>query len=167
MVRQELFRTQCTRCWRHASTGCRPLKSGFSRRRPWWAGSSGSRLSGEDDLDDAVRALENRGLVLARQTSSLAGQVEFAFKHALLRDVAYASLPAALRARGHAHTGAWLEDLSGDRAGELIELIAYHYADAADTRDLDLAWPGGPVRKEWGRVKAFRSLIEAGGAPGH
>ena len=121
-------------------------------------------LAGEDDLDDALRALENRGLVLARQTSSLAGQVEFAFKHALLRDVAYASLPAALRARGHAHTGAWLEDLSGDRAGELIELIAYHYADAADTRDLDLAWPGGPVRKEWVRVKAFRSLIEAGGA---
>ena len=121
-------------------------------------------LAGEDDLDDALRALENRGLVLARQTSSLAGQVEFAFKHALLRDVAYASLPAALRARGHAHTAAWLEELSGDRAGELIELIAYHYADAADTGDLDLAWPGEPARKEWVRMKAFRSLIEAGGA---
>ncbi|HKA51503.1 MAG TPA: AAA family ATPase, partial [Candidatus Dormibacteraeota bacterium] len=52
-------------------------------------------LAGEDDLDDALRALESRGLVLARQTSGLAGQVEFAFKHALLRDVAYASLPAA------------------------------------------------------------------------
>lgn len=121
-------------------------------------------LAGEDDLDDALRALESRGLVLARQTSSLAGQVEFAFKHALLRDVAYASLPAALRTRGHAHTAAWLEELSGDRAGELIELIAYHYADAAGTGELDLALPGEPQRKEWVRVKAFRSLIEAGEA---
>lgn len=121
-------------------------------------------LAAEDDLDDALRALESRGLVLARQTSSLAGQVEFAFKHALLRDVAYASRPAALRARGHAHTAAWLEELSGDRAGELIELIAYHYADAADTGDVDLAWAGEPERKEWVRAKAFRSLIEAGGA---
>jgi DNA-binding SARP family transcriptional activator len=121
-------------------------------------------LTGEDDLDDALRALENRGLVLARHTSSLAGQAEFAFKHALLRDVAYASLPAAPRVRGHAHTAAWLEEVSGDRAGELIELIAYHYADAADSVELDLAWPGEPQRKEWVRAKAFRSLIEAGTA---
>ena len=45
------------------------------------------------DIADPLAALEDRGLILARQTSSLAGQVEFAFKHALLRDVAYASLP--------------------------------------------------------------------------
>ena len=121
-------------------------------------------FAGVDDLHGALRALENRGLVLARQTCSLAGQAEFAFKHALLRDVASASLPAALRARGHAHTAAWLEELSGDRAGELIELIAYHYADAADTGELGLAWPGEPQRKQWVRAKAFRSLIQAGEA---
>ncbi|MBO0701578.1 MAG: AAA family ATPase, partial [Candidatus Dormibacteraeota bacterium] len=121
-------------------------------------------LPGGDDLDDALRALENRGLVLARPTSSLSGQVEFAFKHALLHDVAYASLPASLRARGHADTAAWLEEVSGDRAGELAELIAYHYAEAADKGELELAWPGEPDKKEWVRSKAYRSLMEAGGA---
>jgi len=119
-------------------------------------------LAGEDDLDEALGALESRGLLLARQTSSLAGHLQFAFKHALLRDVAYASLPAGLRGRGHAQTAALLEQLSGDRAGELIELIAYHYAEAADTGLVDLAWPDEPQRREGVRVKALRSLIEAG-----
>ena len=86
------------------------------------------------DHDTAVplAALESRGLVLARPASSLAGQAEFAFRHALLRDVAYASLPAAQRARAHARVADWIEDVSQDRIGEVMELVAHHYAAAAD-----------------------------------
>jgi len=111
------------------------------------------------DIADPLTALENRGLVLARQTSSLAGQVEFAFKHALLRDVAYASLPTAQRARGHADVAEWMEELSQDRVGEVMEVVAYHYAAAADGWDAHLSDPG---EAELVTANAFRSLIRAG-----
>jgi DNA-binding SARP family transcriptional activator len=111
------------------------------------------------DIADPLTALEQRGLILARQTSSLAGQVEFAFKHALLRDVAYASLPVAQRARGHADIAEWLEEVSQDRVGEVMELVAYHYAAAADGWDADL---GDTGEAELITANAFRSLIRAG-----
>ncbi|NMO49730.1 AAA family ATPase [Actinoplanes sp. TBRC 11911] len=105
-----------------------------------------------EDLDDELGALEARGLIVARDN-------EFAFKHALLRDVAYASLPAARRAHGHADVAAWLEELSRERVGEVIELVAFHYAAAADTWH---AIPGEDRKGDWVRGKAFRSLVAAG-----
>ncbi|GIH08002.1 hypothetical protein Rhe02_60690 [Rhizocola hellebori] len=128
--------------------------------RIFWAEPVGSRVTG--DAAETLAALESRGLILARQTSSLTGQTEFAFKHALLRDVAYASLPAGQRARGHAETAAWLEEISRERVGEVIELVAFHYAAAAD------AWePARTPQRQWVRAKAFRSLIEAGASARH
>ncbi|HEU4347923.1 MAG TPA: AAA family ATPase, partial [Actinoplanes sp.] len=110
------------------------------------------------DIAEPLAALEDGGLVLARQTSSLAGQTEFTFKHALLRDVAYASLPTAERARGHADIAEWLEETSQDRVGEVMELVAYHYAAAAD------GWDAGsePGDVDLVRASAFGSLIRAG-----
>ncbi|MBL7261026.1 ATP-binding protein [Paractinoplanes lichenicola] len=99
-----------------------------------------------------LEALESRGLIRARPASAVAGQDEYAFEHALLRDVAYAGLPRAQRATGHAEAAAWLEEVSRERVGEVIELIAVHYAAAAD----------GPEADDWIRGKAFRSLIAAG-----
>ena len=101
---------------------------------------------------EQLAALENRGLVRARQTPTVQGQDEYVFQHALLRDVAYASLPVARRAAGHAAVAAWLEEVSRERIGEVIELVAVHYAAAA----------GDPDADEWVRGKAFRSLITAG-----
>ena len=37
------------------------------------------------------------------------GEREYAFAHALARDVAYRQLPQAVRARRHAAVAAWLE----------------------------------------------------------
>ncbi|MBM2614409.1 AAA family ATPase [Actinoplanes sp. LDG1-06] len=99
-----------------------------------------------------LQQLENRGLIRARPASTMTGQDEYAFQHALLRDVAYAGLPVAQRAAGHAETAAWLEEVSRERIGEVIELVAVHYAAAAE----------GPDSSDWVRGKAFRSLIAAG-----
>ena len=109
-----------------------------------------------------LAALENRGLVVARPVSGVTGQDEFAFRHALLRDVAYASLPAAQRALGHADVAAWLEDLSRERVGEVIELIAFHYSAAADNWDAVPPEAAENRKGEWVRGKAFRSLMDAG-----
>jgi class 3 adenylate cyclase len=78
-----------------------------------------------------VRTLVERGFVRATEP-------ELVFKHALTRDVSYASLPKAERARRHAAYAEWLEhvDARDERAGTL----AYHYAEAVKPEIADLAW---------------------------
>ncbi len=97
---------------------------------------------GEDDLEPALRGLEQRGLIVLRPTSSLIGQVEYAFKHALIRDVAYAGLTLARRAHAHAELAGWLTQLAPDRPDELAQLAAMHY-EAALAEGTDLAWRAG------------------------
>jgi class 3 adenylate cyclase/tetratricopeptide (TPR) repeat protein len=126
--------------------------------RVFWAEPLRRGVGGE--VSSALLALERRGLVSARSTSSLASEAEYAFKHALIRDVAYASLSKARRARAHAEVGAWIEDLAGDRGDEFGELLAYHYRTAVAGEDADLAW--SPEEREPVRLKAFEQLLRAG-----
>lgn len=97
--------------------------------RVFWDGAV-ARLVGGDDVDAILRTLRRRELVLERISSSIAGQAEYSFKHVLVRDVAYESLPRKARSHAHAETAAWIEETSGERAGEFAELLAHHY-DAA------------------------------------
>jgi DNA-binding SARP family transcriptional activator len=105
--------------------------------------------------------LERRGFVLRRPASTLPAQAELAFRHALIHDVAYASVPMARRARAHAGVGAWLEELAGGRRDELAELLADHFAAAAGD-GADLAW--GPADRERVRSVAIGHLLRAGAA---
>jgi class 3 adenylate cyclase/tetratricopeptide (TPR) repeat protein len=121
-----------------------------------------ARALGNGGVSDALLGLERKGLVFARPTSTIAGQVEFMFKHALVRDVAYASLPKSRRARAHAEHAAWMEDLAGDRFDEFAELVAHHYATAVAGEDADLAWAEEVAAREAARGKAFEALAHAG-----
>jgi class 3 adenylate cyclase len=120
-----------------------------------------SRAAGDGPAGDLLLRLEHRGLVFARPTSSIAGQAEFAFKHALVRDVAYSSLPKTRRAHAHAEYARWVEDLAGDRIDEFAELVAHHYYTAVAGEEADLAWAGDPDRDRV-RQRAFDSLLRAG-----
>ncbi len=97
--------------------------------RVFWDGAVRA-LSGVDDLEAVLRTLRRREFVLEALSSSIAGQAEFAFKHVLIRDVAYESLPRKERGRAHAEVAAWIEQRSGERTGELAELLAHHYEAA-------------------------------------
>ena len=99
--------------------------------RVFWDGAV-ERLAGVDDVDAALQTLRRRELVLDRSSSALAGQNEFIFKHVLIRDVAYASLPRRERGRAHAELATWIEATSGERSAEFAELLAHH-CDAAFT----------------------------------
>ena len=112
------------------------------------------------DLSPALLSLERRGLIRARSTSSLANHDEYDFKHVLVRDVAYASLPKARRARAHAEVGAWIDEIAGDRTDEFEELLAYHYRSAVAGDEADLAWTADEL--EAVRRKAFEHLVAAG-----
>jgi tetratricopeptide (TPR) repeat protein len=110
----------------------------------------------DEAVDTSLRTLEDRELVLSRLTSSLAGQQELIFKHVLIRDVAYESLPRRERTDAHAAVAGWIQETAGDRAGEMSELLAYHLSTAVVlSRDA----PGGPTEEL--RLDAFRWLLRA------
>ena len=83
------------------------------------------------DVDeDEIAPLSRRGLVSPRPRSVMAGLREFAFKHALTRDVAYSSLPRAERRDLHRRVAEWIQRVAPDRDAETAELAAYHYREA-------------------------------------
>jgi DNA-binding SARP family transcriptional activator/tetratricopeptide (TPR) repeat protein len=58
------------------------------------------------------------------------GERAFRFRHLLIRDAAYESVPKEARARLHERHAGWLERNAGDRALELEEIIGYHLESA-------------------------------------
>jgi DNA-binding SARP family transcriptional activator len=86
-----------------------------------------------DDARIAARlgSLERRGFIARRPRSALPGQAEYAFRHALLHDVAYASMPRARRGAAHAAIGIWLEHIAGDRVDEVLDQLSDHFTTAA------------------------------------
>jgi eukaryotic-like serine/threonine-protein kinase len=70
-----------------------------------------------------LATLVEQEVVLRREASTFPGEVEYAFRHALLREAAYAMLAEADRALGHRLAAAWL-----GRAGEGdAVLLAEHH----------------------------------------
>jgi class 3 adenylate cyclase/tetratricopeptide (TPR) repeat protein len=88
-------------------------------------------MGGLEAVDDALEALEARGLVARRAQSQVDGDVEFAFKHVLIRDVAYGTLPRGSRRDLHAAVARFLEETLTDPAA-LGWLLAHHWREAGD-----------------------------------
>jgi hypothetical protein len=89
-----------------------------------------------------VLGLEERDFIRRSAGSAVPGDDEYAFKHALTREVAYGSLPRAKRARLHAAFAAWSEVRPGGAGDDDAPLLAHHYGEAARPDHADLAWPG-------------------------
>jgi tetratricopeptide (TPR) repeat protein len=84
-----------------------------------------------EDVDEALEMLEARGLVQRRPQSQVEDDVEFAFKHVLIRDTAYGTLPRAARRELHGSTAAHLERSVPDPA-ELGWILAHHWREAGE-----------------------------------
>jgi class 3 adenylate cyclase/tetratricopeptide (TPR) repeat protein len=97
----------------------------------FWAGA----LSG-DDVDGALHSLERKGLVRRERRSAVAGETQYAFRHVLVRDVAYGQLPRAGRAEKHVAAADWIERLG--RIEDSAELVAHHLGSALEV-GLDVA----------------------------
>ena len=54
-------------------------------------------------------SLERKGFVRRQRRSSVEGESELAFAHALVRDVAYAQIPRVDRATKHQRVAEWIE----------------------------------------------------------
>ena len=98
----------------------------------FWEGS----LAGIEEeegihLHDALAALQEKDLVVPSPGSRLAGEHEYAFKHVLVRDVAYSTLPKSVRAWKHAQVGGFIEERAADRSESVVAMVADHYGRAA------------------------------------
>jgi class 3 adenylate cyclase/tetratricopeptide (TPR) repeat protein len=111
-----------------------------------WVGALGE-VGGHppDRLGACLERLEAKEFVQRFGRSSVAGEVQYAFRHVLVRDVAYGQVVRAERAEKHRRAAAWAEGLAPDRAEDRAELLAYHYraalslARAAGTEPAGLA----------------------------
>lgn len=85
-------------------------------------------LPDEPALDPLLESLIVRDLISEEATAS--PYSSYRFKHILVRDVAYATLPKARRTELHTLAAAAMQAHGDDRAGELIEIRAYHLEEA-------------------------------------
>jgi class 3 adenylate cyclase len=138
----------------------RVLQSAAVVGRSFWPGAV-ARLLDTDParVEESLRRLEERGLVMASLSSAMAGEREYLFKHILTRDVAYESLPRRQRGASHARVAGWIEEATGEREREFVELLAYHYLQAY--RALREYAPLDPEGTEDLRTKAFGSCLRA------
>ena len=105
----------------------------------FWAGTVAAMGSRDAPaVADALRELARRELVKPARTSSVQGEQEYAFWHALVRDVAYSQIPRGERSERHVAAARWIEGLAGERVADRAEMLAHHYLEA-----LDLARAGG------------------------
>jgi class 3 adenylate cyclase len=115
------------------------------------------------DLQPDLHLLESRDLIRRRSVSSLEGEVEYVFKHALTREVAYGGLTKARRAQLHWKFAEWIERV-GEGRDEHAPLLAHHYAEAVRPQDIDVVWPNGGTVFEQLREKAISWLSRAADA---
>src|ERR687891_2553473 len=100
--------------------------------RTFWEGSLVPLARSEGrDLGRALVSLQEKDILAPGAEGRLAGERELAFRHVLIRDVAYGMLPKAVRARKHFEVGSFIEERAGDRIDEFGPLLAEHYGRAA------------------------------------
>jgi predicted ATPase/class 3 adenylate cyclase len=106
------------------------LQSASVIGRTFWPDAVAAVASRDrDELESTFRALDRRGL-LRRYRPSPGGESEYAFRHALVRDVAYGQISRARRGENHLLAARWFESLG--RPEDHAETAAHHYLAALD-----------------------------------
>jgi class 3 adenylate cyclase/tetratricopeptide (TPR) repeat protein len=119
--------------------------------------------------EERLHALNRKEFVRRERRSSVPGELEYAFRHLLVRDVAYGQIPRGTRAEKHRLAGRWIETLG--RPEDHAELLAHHYvaslelAEAAGLPTADLTEPARLALKEAGdrafALNAFKAAARS------
>ncbi len=121
-----------------------------------------------DAVARALNGLESRDLVVERPQSTIADEREYTFRQILTRDVAYGMLPRSQRQRAHAEAAKWLESRLGDRAEEVVQILAEHIRMAGDDSKaaLYLRRAASRARRLYANADAIRLFEQALDAAG-
>ena len=85
------------------------------------------------EILSALTALRRKELIFRRESSAFADTLEYAFKHDLLRSVAYESLLRKSRRVYHGELASWLIEQGRERINEVAVLVAGHFEQAGDS----------------------------------
>ena len=93
-------------------------------------------LGGDGQTSERLHSLERKDFIRGERRSSVDGEQEFAFRHVLVRDVAYGQIRAE-RAAMHVRAAGWIESLGRplDHAELLAATLAALELDIASDRD--------------------------------
>jgi class 3 adenylate cyclase/tetratricopeptide (TPR) repeat protein len=121
----------------------------------FWLGAVSAIGGGERaHTEQLLHLLERKEFVQRARRASVAGETEYAFRHVLVRDVAYNQIPRASRAEKHRLAAQWIAGLG--RVEDHADLLAYHYVAA-----LELARAAGADTAPLAAA-ARVALVEAG-----
>jgi class 3 adenylate cyclase/tetratricopeptide (TPR) repeat protein len=81
------------------------------------------------DLEQALNVSNEMGLIREHRFFP---EIEYAFKHAVVQEVAYQSLLAPRRRELHGHIGREMETLWRERVDEYLDVLAYHFSRSDD-----------------------------------
>jgi class 3 adenylate cyclase/tetratricopeptide (TPR) repeat protein len=124
----------------------------------FWAGALAAMGDRHQiEVEQALHELARKELVRPSRSSSMEGEAEYGFWHALVRDVCYSQIPRAGRADRHQRAAAWIERKAGERAEDLADVLAHHYVTA-----LELSHAAGLGNCEELEASAIRYLALAG-----
>jgi class 3 adenylate cyclase len=129
--------------------------------RVFWRGAL-ARLESGKNLSASLGSLEARDFVRREAVSRIQGDQQYAFKHGLIRDVAYETLPRAARRERHAIVAGFLEEAIGE-VGQSDEALAHHRREAGDIdRAVDhLIAAGDQAGRGWAKERAVALYREA------
>ena len=99
--------------------------------RTFWRGAV-TAVGVTGDVDTALSTLEQKDLLRRDVPSRIAGEAQFRFKHVLIRDVAYGTVPRAERRRAHAAVAAYLENAVAAAAETVPTMLAHHWREAGE-----------------------------------
>jgi class 3 adenylate cyclase/tetratricopeptide (TPR) repeat protein len=132
--------------------------------RTFWPGALGI-VSADDKR---LFALVRKEFVRRELHSSIAGEQQYSFAHALVQDVAYSQIPRAARSEMHSRAAEWITTLPPDRARDRAALLAHHYGAAVElgrAAGIDVSELVGPARDAFAeagdRAEALGSLPAA------
>jgi class 3 adenylate cyclase len=128
--------------------------------RVFWRGAL-ARIAERDEMSRLLGSLEERDLIRREAVSRIRGDQQFAFKHGLIQDVAYQSLPRAARRERHAAVAEYLESTTD--VGQSHEALGGHWLEAGDaSRAVDhLIAAGDQAARGWAKERALKLFGEA------
>lgn len=91
-----------------------------------------SAIEPGDGAEAALDALEAKDLIRREPHSQVEGDSEYTFKHVLIREVAYGTLPRATKRERHAGVARHVERSTPGNRRELAWLLAHHWREAGE-----------------------------------
>jgi class 3 adenylate cyclase/tetratricopeptide (TPR) repeat protein len=111
------------------------LQSAAVVGKSFWLGAATAVADQQRDVaEKLLHSLERKEFVRRERSSAVAGEIEYTFRHLLVRDVAYGQIPRVERAGGHRRAAEWIGALG--RPEDHSEMLVHHYAQALELGEL-------------------------------